>query len=86
MTPKGRVDSVPSARPMLIRNRLAAACWARSSMVVLPSPASPTMNRLLPRPSRAADNRCSIAPSVPSRSQIDAWSIPLLSEAILNPA
>jgi hypothetical protein len=52
--------------------------------VVFPSPASPTMNRLRPRPSRASDNRRSIAPSAASRSQICAWGIaPHSPEAIL---
>ena len=79
MMPNGRLDSAASPLPTLTRKPPVAACRARSSMVVFPRPASATMNRLRPRPSRAPDNRRSIAPSVPSRSQIGAWGMALLS-------
>src|SRR5205823_3215431 len=78
MIPKGRLDSAASPRPMLTLKRPPEPARACSTIVVLPRPASPTMNRLRPRPLKASDSRPSMACSAPSRSQICDWGIPSL--------
>src|SRR5438105_5733950 len=79
--PKGNVASAASPPPAPTTIPVPASARARSSIVVFPSPASPTRNKAPPRPARASAKVASIAAVAASRSQTPCATHPPLGNA-----